>query len=71
MTATQIAAHISSGKLTAEAVMYDHLARIGARESAVKAFIDFDTERAWFFRAADQQPEKGPLHGVPFVKGYY
>jgi Asp-tRNA(Asn)/Glu-tRNA(Gln) amidotransferase A subunit family amidase len=46
MTATQIVADISSGKLTAEAVMADHLARINARDSAVNAFIDFDSERA-------------------------
>ena len=60
MTATQIAAHISSGKLTAEAVMNDHLARIDARESEVNAFIDFDAERALMLaRAADQRPEKG------------
>ena len=68
MTATQIAAHISSGKLTAEAVMNDHLARIAAREREVNAFIDFDAERALMLaRAADQRPEKGLLHGVPFA----
>ena len=68
MTATQIAAHISSGKLTAEKVMGDHLSRIDARDSVVNAFIDFDADRALrLARAADQQPEKGLLHGVPFA----
>jgi len=68
MTATQIVADISSGKLTAEAVMVDHLARINARESVVNAFIDFDSERALeLARAADQQSKKGILHGVPFA----
>lgn len=68
MTATQIAADISSGKLTAEAVMTDHLARINARDSAVNAFIDFDPDRALkLARAADRQTKKGILHGVPFA----
>ena len=68
MTATQIAAHISLGKLTAEAVMGDHLVRIDAQDRAVNAFIDFDADRALrLARAADQQPEKGLLHGVPFA----
>ncbi len=68
MTATEIVAHITSGKLTAEAVMDDHLARVDARESEVNAFIDFDAERALMLaRAADQRPEKGLLHGVPFA----
>ncbi len=68
MTATQIVAQISTGTLTAEAVMVDHLARINARDSAVHAFIDFDPERALKLAlAADRQPEKGILHGVPFA----
>ncbi len=68
MNAVQIAADISSGKLTAEAVMIDHLARINARDSAVNAFLDFDADRALrLARAADRQPEKGVLHGVPFA----
>ena len=68
MTATQIVADISSGKLTAEAVMTDHLARINARDSAVNAFIDFDPDRALkLARAADRQTKKGILHGVPLA----
>ncbi len=68
MTATQIVAQISSGKLTAEAVMADHLIRIEARDSVVKSFIDFDPDRSMTLaRAADRRPKKGILHGVPFA----
>ena len=48
--------------------MGDHLVRIDAQDRAVNAFIDFDADRALrLARAADQQPEKGLLHGVPFA----
>lgn len=68
MSAVQIAADISSGKLTAEAVMLDHIARINVRDSAVNAFLDFDADRALrLARASDRQTEKGVLHGVPFA----
>ncbi len=68
LTASKIANQIALGTLTAEAVMVEHLRRIKARDFAVKAFIDFDADRPLrLARAADRQPEKGILHGVPFA----
>ena len=68
LTASQIANQIALGNLSAEEVMVEHLSRIDARDKAVRAFIDFDVDRALrLARAADQQSEKGILHGVPFA----
>ena len=52
--------------------MNDHLARIGAREREVKAFIDFDAERALMLaRAADQHQKRDPPWCAVRCKGYY
>ena len=68
LTASQIANQIALGTLTAEAVMVEHLRQIKARDSSVRAFIDFDADRPLrLARAADRQTEKGILHGVPFA----
>ncbi|ADE39955.1 amidase [Candidatus Puniceispirillum marinum] len=68
MTASQIAYAVRSGSRTAESIMSDYLARISARDTEIKAFIDFDPERALSCaRAADKMPKKGPLHGVPYA----
>ena len=68
MSASQIAHAVRSGSRTAESVMSDFLARISSRDTKVKAFIDFDPERALSCaRAADKMLEKGPLHGVPYA----
>jgi amidase len=59
---------IRAGDTTPSAVMKAHLERIAAREPEVGAFIHLDADRAMErARAADRQPAKGPLHGVPFA----
>ena len=68
MSAAKIANCISTGELTAEAVMVSYLDRINARDSVVKSFIDFDAHRALSLaRASDQQANNGILRGVPFA----
>ena len=68
MTASHIALAVTSGKRTAESVMNDFLLRISSRDEEVRAFIDFDPERALSrAREVDKMPEKGPLHGVPYA----
>ena len=66
LTATEIAAHIGAGEITAEAVARDCLARIAARESTVHAWATVDAELALRqARALDRVPVRGALHGVP------
>ena len=67
LTASEIAAGVAAGKLTAEAVTRACLDRIAAIEPEVKAWIFLDPELALAqARALDRGPSKGPLHGVPF-----
>lgn len=67
-SATTLARMIRSGETTASAVMAAHLDRIAARETSVGAFAYLDAEHAMErARAADHQPAKGLLHGVPFA----
>lgn len=67
-SASEIARMIRAGRTTSSAVMAAHLDRIAAREAAVGAFIHLDAERAiGRAKAADRQPPKGLLHGVPFA----
>lgn len=67
-SASEITRMIRTGRTTPSAVMAAHLDRIAAREAAVGAFIHLDAERAMErARAADQNPPKGLLHGVPFA----
>jgi Asp-tRNA(Asn)/Glu-tRNA(Gln) amidotransferase A subunit family amidase len=66
LTASEIAASIRGGDITAEAVARACLDRIAERDSAVRAwaFVDPDAviRRA---RELDSGPIRGPLHGVP------
>lgn len=66
--AHEIARAIREGETTPSAVMQAHLDRIAAREAEVGAFQHLDAQAA-LERAgqADDQPPKGPLHGVPFA----
>jgi Asp-tRNA(Asn)/Glu-tRNA(Gln) amidotransferase A subunit family amidase len=65
-TASEIAARIRDGRITAEAVARACLARIAERDADVRAwsFVDPDAviRRA---RELDKGPIRGPLHGVP------
>ncbi|MDQ7249636.1 amidase [Dongia sedimenti] len=70
LAATEAVAAIRSGRLTATDLMEACLARIAARESAVRAWCFLDPDRA---RAAAQLADRrqaagqplGPLHGLP------
>jgi len=66
LSATAIAKKIAAGESTCEAVVRDCVARIAARDSVVKAWVNFDAEHALAqARALDRSPHRGPLHGVP------
>ena len=67
-TAAEIARAVSSGQVTAGAVVDAALARIAAAEPTVNAFTDIVAERARK-RAAeiDAGKHRGPLAGVPFA----
>mgnify|MGYP001549224648 FL=1 len=66
LSATAIAGQIAAGETTCEAVVRDCIARIGARDDVVKAWVNFKPELALAqARALDRGPRRGPLHGVP------
>ncbi len=66
LSATEIADEIAAGRTNAEAVVRDCVARIAARDGAVKAFVNLDGDYALAqARALDRGPRRGPLHGVP------
>jgi Asp-tRNA(Asn)/Glu-tRNA(Gln) amidotransferase A subunit family amidase len=70
LTATQAAAEIASGALSAESYARACLARIDALDGEIKAFVHLDREhvlpqaRALDARRIEGHP-LGPLHGVP------
>jgi Asp-tRNA(Asn)/Glu-tRNA(Gln) amidotransferase A subunit family amidase len=68
LSAATLARQIAAGETTAEAVVEACLARIAAREPAVKAwaYLDPDAARA-SARERDRSPSMGPLHGVPIA----
>ena len=67
LTATEAAASISSGMLTAETLVRACLDRIAEAEPEVHAWAFLDRELALKqARALDKGPRRGPLHGVPF-----
>lgn len=67
LTATEAAAEIAAGRLTAEALARACLDRIAAREQTVHAFAHVDPERALAeARAVDRAGARGPLAGIPF-----
>ncbi|MFZ3309087.1 MAG: amidase family protein, partial [Xanthobacteraceae bacterium] len=66
LSATEIADAIAAGKTTCERVVADCVSRLAARDGTVKAWVDFDPERALDqARALDRGPRRGPLHGIP------
>ena len=65
LTASEAAARLSAGTLTAESLVRDCLERIQAR-AEVKAWVWLDLEQALAqARAADRAGRPGPLAGVP------
>lgn len=65
LSALETRALISAGRLTAEAVCEDLLARIAALEPKVEAWVAVDAIGARAAaRALDKGPERGLLHGV-------
>jgi len=68
LTATEAAALMREGKLSAVELAEACLARIAARDADVQAWMHLDPDlvrRA--AKAADATPPKGPLHGIPFA----
>ncbi len=72
-SASEIAAAVSSGQMSARAVTDAALARIACRNPPLNAFTDVTRDRALARAAAlDAGAAKGPLAGVPFaVKNLY
>jgi amidase len=71
-SATQLAAAIQAGDLSAEEVLEAHLAQIERYNPALNAVVTLDVEQAQArARAADSTQSRGercgPLHGVPFT----
>jgi Asp-tRNA(Asn)/Glu-tRNA(Gln) amidotransferase A subunit family amidase len=66
LSATAIAQEIAAGETTCEAVVRDCVARIAERDDVIKAWVNFDADRALAqARALDRSTRRGPLHGVP------
>src|SRR3954469_12793549 len=66
LSASEMARLIARGELTSEAVVSACLARIEARESAVRAWAYLDADLALAqARARDRDTNRGPLRGVP------
>src|SRR5947209_1230711 len=67
-TAAEIAAAVTSGRVSATEVMQDALARITKRDPVLNSFTDVLADRALTRAAAvDGSKQKGPLAGVPFA----
>ena len=65
-SARELAQGIAAGAFTAEQATEACLARIEAREGAIKAWAHLDPQAALSrARALDSGPPRGPLHGVP------
>jgi Asp-tRNA(Asn)/Glu-tRNA(Gln) amidotransferase A subunit family amidase len=65
LTASQAAAAIANGSLTAAAVMDTCLARIAARDGEIRAFARLAPDARERAEEADRASHRGPLHGVP------
>jgi Asp-tRNA(Asn)/Glu-tRNA(Gln) amidotransferase A subunit family amidase len=66
LSATEVAGRIAAGEITSEAVVRDCIARIGARDDVVKAWVNFNPDLAIAqAHALDRGAKRGPLHGVP------
>src|SRR5882757_2486553 len=67
LTASQAAAAIKDRTLTSEALVRSCLARVAARDPAVKAWLHIDPDYALRqAREIDKRPPVHPLHGLPF-----
>ena len=67
LSAVEAARHIAAGSLTVEALTESCIARIEAREDAVRAWKYFDPADARAQASAlDTGPRRGVLHGLPF-----
>jgi amidase len=67
LSASEIAAAISAGRTTCEAVVRACLDHVAAREADVKAWAFLDPDQAIAqARAFDRSGARGPLAGVPF-----
>ncbi len=67
MTAAEASALIQAKKMSCEELLRSCLARIAARDAAVKAWLYFDPDHAIRrARELDKLPLKGPLHGIPW-----
>ncbi len=67
LDATDAAARIDAGSLTAEALIESCISRIEAREDDVRAWKHFDADAVRKqAKALDRGPKRGPLHGLPF-----
>ncbi|MGB8534407.1 MAG: amidase family protein, partial [Pseudolabrys sp.] len=72
LTASEIAAAVASGKISATVIVDDALARINGRNPVLNAFTAITTERARararaVDAAAASKQNFGPLAGVPFA----
>lgn len=66
LTATAAREAIAAGRLTAEALARDCLARIAERDGTIRAWTHLDAAGALAAaRAADAAPGTAPLHGLP------
>ena len=66
LTASEASAKLEAGEITSEALTRDCLDRIAAREGAVQAWDYIDPDYALSqAKALDNEPRRGPLHGVP------
>lgn len=70
LSATEMAADIRAGHLSAREVMHAHLARIDAVNPKVNAIVTLHTEQAMAAAAAADEAQArgeplGPLHGLP------
>jgi amidase len=65
LTATEAAAEIANGTLSATALMGALLARVEKREPTVKAWIHLDTDQALAAARESDVSGSGPLKGIP------
>jgi len=65
LTATEAAAEIASGSLTATALMEALLARVEEREPIVKAWVHLDNDQALGAARESDTSGAGPLKGIP------
>ena len=64
--ASEAALAVAEGRISSEKLVRAAIDRIEAREDVVHAWASLDADRALAAaRACDQNPHRGPLHGVP------